>query len=251
MCKPEQGYYVGQNQTNLYTLTKEQYQELYKEVLLFAQIGGVTNDVDKIWEMCGEEFIREFIPAIEAEDKIKVIDGICDSFVVFTQLHHYFMSKPSWEQPQPDCGAITAYTYRVDSVVVESAIKTKYERLVPFIMEYVVGYGEYLAQDYNFNLYKAIKEVNRSNMTKFPSFKSIVARYLHRDARELAAKDCERMSNGKYKDVVATTAYYSETETDNDFHGKEVVVFRENSGNGKIVKHLDFYQEPNFDHCWL
>lgn len=238
MCKPEQGYYVGQNQTNLYTLTKEQYQELYKEVLLFAQIGGVTNDVDKIWEMCGEEFIREFIPAIEAEDKIKVIDGICDSFVVFTQLHHYFMSKPSWEQPQPDCGAITAYTYRVDSVVVESAIKTKYERLVPFIMEYVVGYGEYLAQDYNFNLYKAIKEVNRSNMTKFPHF-SVVSEYLE-DTNLTTEQLLAQMSQGKNKDIVITDSP----------HGRNLIVFRANSGKGKIVK-WPLFQEPNFDHCWL
>lgn len=234
-----------------FTLTKEQYQELYQEVLLFAQIGGVVNDEEGIWKMCHEEFVKELLPAIAEGDRIQVIDGVCDSFVVFTQLHHHFMSKPSWEQPQPDCGAITAYTYRIDSTVIESAIKTKYERLVPFIMEYVIGYGEYLAQDFNFNLYKAIKEVNRSNMTKFVPVKNtcIMNYRVTKDALDELAKECEELSKGKYKDVVAEIVYHS--ETDNDFHGKELIVFRENFGKGKICKNFDWYQEPDFTHCLL
>lgn len=232
-----------------FTLTKEQYQELYQEVLLFAKIGGVVNDEEGIWKMCHEEFVNELLPAIAEGDRIQVIDGVCDSFVVFTQLHHHFMSKPSWEQPQPDCGAITAYTYRIDSTVIESAIKTKYERLVPFIMEYVIGYGEYLAQDFNFDLYKAIKEVNRSNMTKFPTLQQLFQRYDpfcikygQRQLWEVAAKDCEELSKGKYKNVVAIEV----------FNGLEyVAAFRENFGKGKIVKHLAFYEEPDFTHCLL
>lgn len=230
--------------TNPFTLTKEQYQELYQEVLLFAHIGGVVNDEEGIWKMCEEEFVNELLPAIAEGDRIQVIDGVCDSFVVFTQLHHHFMSKPSWEQPQPDCGAITAYTYRIDSTVIESAIKTKYERLVPFIMEYVIGYGEYLAQDFNFNLYKAIKEVNRSNMTKFVPVKTLVDKYMLGPVQALAAAqlDCEQLSKGKYQNVKATVASWS---------GKPLVVFRDDYGQSKIVKHLAFYEEPDFTHCLL
>lgn len=231
--------------TSPFTLTKEQYQELYQEVLLFAKIGGVVNDEGGIWKMCHEEFVNELLPAIEAEDRIKVIDGVCDSFVVFTQLHHHFLSKPSWEQPQPDCGAITAYTYSIDSVVIESAIKTKYERLVPFIMEYVVGYGEYLAQDFNFNLYKAIKEVNRSNMTKFVSQMSLIERYgFAADWTQLAAEECEELSNGKYKNVWAKCNSYRTNELN-------VVIFRENFGKGKICKPAWAFKEPDFTHCLL
>ena len=235
--------------TNPFTLTKEQYQELYQEVLLFAKIGGVVNDEEGIWKMCHEEFVNELLPAIAEGDRIQVIDGVCDSFVVFTQLHHHFMSKPSWEQPQPDCGAITAYTYRIDSTVTESAIKTKYERLVPFIMEYVIGYGEYLAQDFNFNLYKAIKEVNRSNMTKFVRLSDLMNKYGTKNTLLRASLACEELSKGKYKDVAAEIVYHS--ETDNDFHGKELIVFRENFGKGKICKNFDWYQEPDFTHCLL
>lgn len=247
------------NNLSPYSLTKEQYQELYKEVLLFAQIGGVTNDEDVLWKMCEEEFCKELTSAVADGDKVQVIDGICDSFVVFTQLHHYYLSKPTWEQPSPDCGVTSNFTYEINSDVVNDCLRTRYEPIVPFIMEYCRAYGEYLAKEYNFNLYEAIKEVNRSNMSKFPPYKWLLPRYdwsqytghvvTTSRTLEYAAKDCERMSNGKYKDVVAEVAFYS--ETDNDFHGKEVVVFRENFGNGKIIKPQWAFQEPNFDHCWL
>lgn len=232
-----------------YTLTKEQYQELYKEVLLFAQIGGVTNDEDVLWKMCEEEFCNELIPAVADGDKVQVIDGICDSFVVFTQLHHYFMSKPSWEQPSPDCGVTSNFTYEINSDVVNDCLRTRYEPIVPFIMEYCRAYGEYLAKEYNFNLYEAIKEVNRSNMTKFPPLQEVLNKYGDKNMSLRASLDCEELSNGKYKDVVAIRTFY--TESDNDFNGKEVVVFRADGGKGKICKPAWVFQEPDFTDCWI
>lgn len=241
--------------SNPYTLTKEQYQELYKEVLLFAQIGGVTNDEDVLWKMCEEEFVNELISATEVEDTVEIIDAVADSFVVLSQLHHYYLSKPSWEQPLfNDTGWEYAPFYRLEEMI----LKRK-ENYVQSCMSCWLEVAEVCAKEYSFNLYKAIKEVNRSNMSKFPPYKWLLPRYdwsqytghvvTTSRTLEYAAKDCERMSNGKYKDVVAEVAFYS--ETDNDFHGKEVVVFRENFGKGKIIKPAWAFQEPNFDHCWV
>lgn len=233
------------NNLNPYTLTKEQYQELYKEVLLFAQVGGVTNDEDVLWTMCEEEFLNEFIFATEVEDTVEIIDAVADSFVVLSQLHHYYLSKPSWEQPLfNDTGWEYAPFYRLEEMI----LKRK-ENYVQSCMSCWLEVAEVCAKEYSFNLYKAIKEVNRSNMTKFPSLQEVLNKYGDKNMSLRASLDCEELSSGKYKDVVAIRTFY--TESDNDFNGKEVVVFRADLGWGKIVKHLGFYQEPNFDHCWL
>lgn len=237
--------------TNPFTLTKEQYQELYKEVLLFSQTGGVAADENNLWKMCEEEFVNELLPAVEKGDKLQVIDGVADSFVVFTQLHHCYMSKPSWEQPSPDCGVISAFTYAIGTAEVEECLKTRYTTIIPFIMEFCTKFGEYLAEEYNFNLYKAIKEVNRSNMTKFvPAKNTCIMNYrVTQEALDELASECEELSKGKYKNVRAEIVFHS--WTDNDFHGEQLIVFRENFGNGKVVKPLWHFEEPNFEDCWL
>lgn len=229
--------------TDPFTLTKEQYQELYKEVLLFSKIGGVAADEDNLWKMCYEEFIKELMSAIEKEDKLKVIDGVCDSWVTIIQLHHYYMSKPPWELPEPET------TYLACLYELEEMIENRATGLVHNSLQQLLSVSEVLAKEYNFNLYKAIKEVNRSNMTKFPTVRELLKRDSCKASVKAWADECEALSNGKYKDVKATIEYYSKTE--NDFHGEEVVVFRENFGNGKIVKHLAFYEEPNFEDCWV
>lgn len=234
--------------TNPFTLTKEQYQELYQEVLLFAKIGGVVNDEEGIWKMCYEEFVNELLPAIEddqfcrrAEDRIQVIDGVADSFVVMAQLHNYFMSKPSWEQPQP--------------------VYNPFTESHKFCLEFMISHqSDFIARDclyhlgmvmmdcalqHNFNLYKAIKEVNRSNMTKFPSQMSLIERYNDPiNFTQLAAEECELLSNGKYKNVWAKCNSYKTNELN-------VVIFRENFGKGKICKPLWHFEEPDFTRCLL
>lgn len=219
-----------------FTLTKEQYQELYQEVLLFAKIGGVVNDEEGIWKMCHEEFVNELLPAIEAEDRIQIIDGVCDSWVTIVQLHHHCMSKPTWELPEPEI------TYLHDIYEIEEMIQDKSPGLVHNSLHQLLSVSEKLAKEYNFNLYKAVKEVNRSNMTKFVRLGDLMNKYGDKNTLLRASLACEELSNGKYKDVHATwtmTAEYA------------LVVFRENFGNGKIVKHLAFYEEPNFEHCLL
>lgn len=238
---------------NPYSLTKEQYQELYKEVLLFAQIGGVTNDEDVLWKMCEEEFVKELIPAVEAEDALKVIDGTCDSWVTTIQLHHYYMSKPSWELPIPET------TYLGDFYQLEYMVANKYDSLVHSSLQKLLFVSEALAQEYNFNLYEAIKEVNRSNMSKFPSLAQLYQRYapncqdnIDEQVLDMAAKECEELSNGKYKDVVVFQSWLQDTDKEHWLEEELCkVVFRNEGGKSKIVKHLAFYEEPNFDHCWL
>ncbi len=221
-----------------YTLTKEQYQELYKEILLFAQIGGVANDENILWKMCEEEFVKELMPATEAEDKIGIIDAVADSFVVLSQLHHYYLNKPSWEQPLfNDTGWEYAPFYRLEEMI----LKQK-ENYVPSCMSCWLEVAEVCAKEYSFNLYKAIKEVNRSNMTKFVSFNDLLNRYKDKNTILRACMECEELSNGKYKGVEAK-GYGA--------GGVAFVVFRENFGKGKIVKPLWHYQEPTFNHCWL
>ena len=229
--------------TNPFTLTKEQYQELYQEVLLFAEIGGVVNDEEGIWKMCCEEFVNELLPAIEAEDRLQVIDGCADSFVTSVQLHHYFMSKPSWEHGLE----FGQYWSRNDNQL--TALECMFERHdkehVCYTMVRLLDVLQELAEQYNFNLYKAIKEVNRSNMTKFVPTKEWVERYGYgwHAVKNLAEKECEQLSNGKYTNVHASLVPYSETDN--------VAVFRENFGNGKIVKPLWYFKEPDFTHCLL
>lgn len=240
---------------NPYTLTKEQYQELYKEVLLFAQIGGVTNDEDVLWKMCEEEFVNELISATEVEDTVEIIDAVADSFVVLSQLHHYYLSKPSWEQPLfNDTGWEYAPFYRLEEMI----LKRK-ENYVQSCMSCWLEVAEVCAKEYSFNLYKAIKEVNRSNMTKFPSLAQLYQRYapdcqdnIDEQILDMAAKECEELSNGKYKDVVAFQSWLQDTDREHWLEEELCkVVFRSEGGKSKIVKHLAFYQEPNFDHCCI
>ncbi len=228
-----------------YILTTEQYQELYKEVLLFAEIGGVTQDEDVIWKMCQEEYINELIPATEAEDALGVIDATADSFVVLAQLHNYYLSKPSWEQP---LYADSGWEY-VSLYALEKMIRERKESYVPGCMANWLNVAQIYAKEYNFNLYKAIKEVNRSNMTKFPKAKE-VGEYLARQG--ITAKQLlEEMSKGKNKDVMAITIPYPfSSYSAYDYHGEGLVIFRADGGKGKIVK-SPLFQEPNFDHCWL
>jgi hypothetical protein len=239
---------------NPHSLTTEQYQELYKEVLLFAEIGGVTQDENVIWKMCEEEYINELIPATEAEDTLGVIDSVADSFVTLAQLHHYYLSKPSWEQPiYDDIGWVKTPFFSLEAMLLN-----RKENLVPSCMADWLDVAKTCAKEYNFNLYKAIKEVNRSNMTKYPSLEEVnnyavstgfdpmnMTRFVGESTRSLmlhyVCGQCVTNSNGKYKGVVAHTKH---------LYGKDVVVFRADFGKGKIVKWPGF-QEPNFDHCWL
>lgn len=220
--------------TNPFTLTKEQYQELYKEVLLFSQIGGVATDEDVLWKMCEEEFIEELNEACAHKDKLAVIDAIADSFVVLVQLHHYYTSKPTWEFRD---------LFSVVDRTPTWAIKNKDTTFALNCMVHWESCAVFAANQCNFNLYKAIKEVNRSNMTKYPTATKIREYYgdvggnLH-----LAAMECMELSNGKYKDVVAFW---------NPCTGSDLVVFRADFGKSKIVKHLAFYEEPNFEDCWV
>lgn len=226
--------------TNPFTLTKEQYQELYQDVMTFSHIGGVVNDEEGIWKMCHEEFVNELLPAIVDEDQTQIIDGCADSFVVLVQLHNHFMSKPTWEQPTYE-GGYEEYDceYRLEKI-----IKGRLSGMVARCLGDFLSVAEYLAQDFNFNLYKAIKEVNRSNMTKFVPVKTLVDKYMLGPVQAVAAAqlDCEQLSKGKYQNVKATVASWS---------GKPLVVFRDDYGQSKIVKHLAFYEEPDFTHCLL
>lgn len=223
--------------TNPFTLTKEKYQELYKEVLLFSQIGGVAADEDNLWNMCLEEH-SELILGIRRGDAQEILDAVCDQFVTFVQLHHYYMSKPTWEQPLTISGIINNCDLLDD-------LEERNEAVILPLMGYWLQSATLQAEIRGFNLYKAIKEVNRSNMTKFVPTQAWVKRYGRgwHNVRKLAEEECEELSNGKYRNVRASLAACSETSN--------VVVFRENFGNGKIVKHLGFYQEPDFEDCWL
>ena len=223
------------NNLNPFTLTKEQYQELYKEVLLFSQIGGVIADEDNLWKMCLEEH-SELMLGIRRGNKQEILDAVCDQFVTFVQLHHYYMSKPTWEQPLTISGITNNHDLLDD-------LEERNEAVILPLMGYWLQSAALQAEIRGFNLYKAIKEVNRSNMTKFPTATKI--REYYGDVGEclhLAAMECMELSNGKYKDVVAFW---------NPCTGSDLVVFRADFGKSKIVKHLAFYEEPNFEDCWV
>ena len=177
----------------------------------------------------------------------KILDAVCDQFVTFVQLHHYYMSKPTWEQPLTISGIINNCDLLDD-------LEERNEAVILPLLGYWLQSATLQAEIRGFNLYKAIKEVNRSNMTKYPTLKSLVTRYrqdnkTNSEFLRLLACKCEDFSNGKYKNVKAEIVFHS--ETDNDFHGKEYVVFRENFGKGKVCKFYPTFQEPNFEDCWV
>jgi len=145
---------------------------------------------------------------------------------------------------------LTVFLFICNNMDVLDALVIKDERVILGLLAYWKLSAELQAEVWGFNLYKTIKEVNRSNMTKFPSMDSLYERYapyetdsmIDDQVLQLAVQDCESLSNGKYKDVVAIF----------DWRGPELpVVFRAGNGNGKIVEPLWHFQEPNFDHCWL
>lgn len=227
--------------TNPFTLTKEQYQELYKEVLLFSKIGGVVADEDVLWKMCLEEH-SELILGIRRGDAQEILDAVCDQFVTFVQLHHYYTSKPTWEQPLTISGTTNNHGLLDD-------LEERNEAVILPLMGYWLQSATLQAEIRGFNLYKAIKEVNRSNMTKYPTSKSLIERYNDPvNFTQLAAEECELESNGKYQNVWAKRKTHFDS---NGFPKEELVVFRENFGKGKVCKFYPTYQEPNFEECWL
>ena len=227
--------------SNPFTLTKEQYQELYQEVLLFAEIGGVVNDEEGIWKMCLEEH-SELMMAIREGNKILTIDSVCDQFVTFAQLHHHYMSKPTWEQP-----ITSVWIGNTHDMLVY--LKGRNEAAVLPLIHCWLMSAKLQAEILGFNLYKAIKEVNRSNMTKYPTSKSLIERYNDPvNFTQLAAEECELESNGKYQNVWAKRKTHFDS---NSFPKEELVVFRENFGKGKVCKFYPTYQEPNFEDCWV
>ena len=38
----------------------------------------------------------ELMLGIRRGDAQEILDAVCDQFVTFVQLHHYYMSKPTW-----------------------------------------------------------------------------------------------------------------------------------------------------------
>ena len=231
------------SENNPHVVTQAQYEELYKEVLLFAKIGGITAAVDNIWKMCTEEFTNELVPAVKNSNAIEVVDGVADSFVVFTQLHHYYMSKPTWEQVVP-------FDDMNDVKPLHIHLSEKDTTIVPHLMEVWKDFSADFAKWLNFNLYKAVKAVNISNLSKFPSLDQLKRKYsnpaiLTAILLDKSAKDCEEASQGLYNDVVANLSSVISPE------GTPYVVYRSNGGQGKIVKNNLFYQKPNFDDCWI
>lgn len=216
-----------------HTLTENQYEELYKEVMLFAEIGGVTQDEDVIWNMCIEE-MKELKSAIQDFNRIDIQDAIADTFVTLSQLNNLYYKEPQ-------------YTFDKDEVVkiytVQNCIDMLEEKDKRYVKSFLKLWQEQAileASYWGFNLYKVIKAVNKSNFTKYPTYFEVTRVYGDSQTLLKAADECMELAKqyGKdYPNVVATV---------NTVDGVDYVVFRQDHGNGKVVKHFKFFKEPDF-----
>ena len=219
---------------NNHTLTQEQYEELFKEVMLFAKIGGIVEE-DVIWDMCLEE-TKELKEGFDKNNLTLIIDSVCDTFVTYAQLHNaYFDKLKAYSAP-----FLTLNTEDVSEWSVLKILEDRDKDFPNICMESWYSWAVDVSEDYKFNLYKVIKEVNRSNFTKYPSLEDVYTEY---DSLEQAAAYCEVLGKTKgknYPNVVASV---------NTVDGVDYVVFRQDHGKGKVVKPFFTYQEPNFEGC--
>jgi len=216
-----------------YTLTKEQYQELYLEVMTFADIGGLLDGGDVIWNICIEE-MKELQDATEDLNPADIQDAIADTFVTLTQLYHFYFKEPCHTFDE----ATVFDFYTIQNCI--DGMEEKDERYVKSILSFWQQQATLEARRWGVNLYKAIKFVNKSNFTKYPQYFDV--EWVYGDSQTLlkAADECMALAKqyGKdYPNVVATV---------NTVHGVDYVVFRQDHGKGKVVKHFKFFKEPDF-----
>jgi len=218
-----------------YALTENQYEELYKEVMLFAEIGGVAQDEDVIWNMCYEE-VKELHDALLTDHRTNIIDGCCDTFVTLAQLHNFNFKKiKPYHNPVV---SLDQAIFTEDTVMY--LLKSKNEAFSQVCMQSWYHRAAWYAGGYNFNLYQAVKEVNKSNFTKYPTYNEVVAVYGDSQTLLKAVDECMELAKqyGKdYPNVVATV---------NTVDGVDYVVFRQDYGKSKVVKHFRFFKEPDF-----
>lgn len=218
-----------------HTLTENQYEELYKEVILFAEIGGVTQDEDVIWNMCYEE-VTELHDALSMEHRTNIIDGCCDTFVTLAQLHNFNFKKiKPYHNP-----AVSLDHMVLTECTMMLLLEKKNKDIPQACMQAWYHWAVWYSRDYDFNLYQVVKEVNKSNFTKYPTYEEVVAVYGDSQTLLKAADECIELAkqHGKdYPNVVATV---------NTIHGVDYVVFRQDHGKSKVVKHFRFFKEPDF-----
>lgn len=218
-----------------YLLTSSQYEELFKEVMLFAEIGGVTQDEDVIWGMCYEE-VKELRDALLTKHRTNIIDGCCDVFVTSVQLHsfHFEKIKP-YNNP-----VVSLYEADFSESTMLHLLESKNKDIPQLCMQIWYLWAVQYAEACDFNLYQVVKEVNKSNFTKYPTYEEVVAVYGDSQTLLKAADECMDLakSHGKdYPNVVATV---------NAIDGIDYVVFRQDNGKSKIVKPFRFFKEPDF-----
>lgn len=169
---------------------------------------------------------EEFLDAVDTQDLVEIIDGLCDIFVVAGYWMFLNKLKPNLEG------------FVVDSV---SAVEGVYYQFTTFEKKELQVSS--LFQD-TLNALASIKsgkeylqEVLRSNMSKFAQKGFFEDKGI---LPEVVAANIEVSSNGRYKNVVPIYSNILDNET-----GKEVeyVVFRNEGGKSKLLKPF-YFQEP-------
>lgn len=182
---------------------------------------------------CVREELKEFQDAAKDNDHVEMLDAAADSFVVTSYLAYMFFGKEVVEQalrtPVGDCFAPDIYNgfMSFEENIVEA------RQMAMFSLALMRQARDTLVRT-RYNGKKVLKEVLKSNDSKYPTRKQLLEAWGTKDINEAVAKECgaieersQSRAEGAYEGVTAT---YNEVQ--------KVYVFWDK--NGKIMKPSTF-----------
>ena len=170
---------------------------------------------------------EEFLDAVDTQDLVEIIDGLCDIFVVAG--YWLFLNKA---QPKLE-GFVIDPVSALENVYYQPKIFNEPDKIdVSNLFQDALNALASLKGGK-----ECLQEVLRSNMSKFAQKDFFEDKGI---LPEVVAANIEVSSNGRYKNVVPICSLVVDNET-----GKEVeyVVFRNEGGKSKLLKPF-YFQEP-------
>lgn len=199
----------------------------------FLARGGKSTPIELQHSFIAEEF-KELMEALEAGDKVEVVDAACDLFVVASYAYHLLVGTGAqyesvMRRSDKNEFSIGALSFAIHGLPINKDSSRK-------IVEQVVALCYLLDVNLDYNM----KQVLHSNDTKYPYRTKIEKLYPGTSSAEALRQECkaiEERSNGRY-----TGVSYREVEDipTPDIAGPRIVFF---DSNGKIMKPSTF-EEP-------
>lgn len=201
---------------------------LWNEVALNKEHDYSPVAIERQYGLCFEEY-KEFVEAVDTKDLVEVVDALCDLFVV-TSYWCFLNGKTP-----PTHGFVTEFSDICEQVYYPVKNYKTDEINIPNLFETVCTA---LASCYKGK--ECLQNVLESNQSKF-----LLKDYLDDKGilPEVITSNIEIKSNGRYKNVVHLVSKVFDKIQNKDV---EYVLFRCDSGAGKIVKPFMFV-EPNIE----